>query len=65
MAYELWSLDITYDLTPILHMPTWAGKVSISGLLNWGNALGTAEADGTLKDVLFGGMSVNWTWGGG
>ena len=64
LAYDQLALNTTYDLTPVLHLPKWAGTVSISGLLYFNNALGTAEDDGTINDEFFGGMSVNWAWGG-
>jgi len=64
LAYDTWSLNVAYDLTPVLHLPTWAGKLGLSGMLYYNNALGTAEDDGTIRDTLYGGMSVNWSWGG-
>lgn len=74
LAYEQWGLNITYDLTPILHLPKWAGTVSVSGLMWYNDALGTAEYDGgrrqgapgggIIQDEFYGGMSVNWGWGG-
>lgn len=64
LAYDQWSLDVTYDLTPLLHLPKWAGTLGISGLLYFNNALGTAEDDGSINDEFYGGMAVNWGWGG-
>jgi hypothetical protein len=64
LAYDQWSLNVTYDLTPVLKLPKWAGTLSISGLLYFNNALGTAEDDGSINDEFYGGMSVNWGWGG-
>lgn len=64
LAYDQWSLNVTYDLTKVLHLPKWAGTLSVSGLLYFNNALGTAEDDGSINDEFYGGMSVNWGWGG-
>jgi len=64
MGYEQLSLNVTYDLTPVLKLPKWAGTVSLSGLLYFNDAFNACEDDDTMKDVLFGGMSVNWGWGG-
>lgn len=64
LAYEQWGLNVTYDLTPVLRLPKWAGTVSISGLLYFNNALGTAAHDGTINDEFWGGMALNWGWGG-
>lgn len=61
-AYDQWSLDVTYDLTPILQLPKWAGSISVSGLLYFNNALGTAVKE--IDDELYGGLAVNWAWGG-
>jgi hypothetical protein len=64
LAYDQLSLNTTYDLTGLLHLPKWAGTLSVSGLLYFNNALGNAEDDGTINDEFYGGMSVNWGWGG-
>jgi hypothetical protein len=64
MAYQQLGLDVTYDLTRLLQLPSWAGTVSISGLLYYNNALGTARGDGSINDEFWGGMAVNWAWGG-
>jgi hypothetical protein len=63
-AYEQLSLNITYDLTPVLCLPKWAGTLSVSGLLYFSDALGTAASESVLNDEFYGGMSVNWAWGG-
>lgn len=64
LAYQQFSLDITYDLTELLELPRWAGSVSVSGLLYFNNAMGTARREGSINDEIYGGMSVNWAWGG-
>ncbi len=61
LAYDQWSLNVTYDLTKVLRLPKWAGSLSVSGLLYYNNALGTAEKD--IDDEFYGGMSVNWGLG--
>jgi hypothetical protein len=63
LAYDQWSLKTTYDLTSVLKLPKWAGTLSVSGLLYYNNALGNAAAD-SINDEFYGGMSVDWGWGG-
>lgn len=64
LAYDQWALNMTYDLTPVLHLPKWAGTVSVSGLLYFNNAFGSAARENDINDEFWGGMSVNWAWGG-
>lgn len=64
LAGDQWSLDTTYDLTPLLHLPEWAGSVSISGRLYFFNAFGNMEDAHVIQDEFWGGMAVDWSWGG-
>lgn len=64
LTYQQVGLDLTYDVTKLLHLPSWAGSVSVSGFLFFSDGLGNAEDDHTLQDEFYGGMSVGWTWGG-
>lgn len=63
-AGDQWGLVTAYDLTPVLHLPDWAGSVVVKGELYYNNPWGTFERGGFARDVLWGGMSVNWSWGG-
>jgi len=63
-AYQQIGLAVSYDLTPLLHLPTWAGSISISGMLYFSDALGNLEDEDVTQDNLYGGMSVSWSWGG-
>ncbi|UCG17274.1 MAG: hypothetical protein JSV19_04425 [Phycisphaerales bacterium] len=63
-AYVQYGLTGTYDLTPVLHLPDWAGCVTVSGFLYFNDALGNPEDNGIIQDEFFGGMSVGWSWGG-
>ncbi len=56
LANMLWGLDMTYDVTELLHMP--AGSVALSGFLYFSDALGNPEDNGLIQDEFFGGMSV-------
>jgi len=66
------SLAAAYDLTPVLKLPQWAGTVTIGGELHYWNAYGQMEANPdpgrfvqiTGHDEFWGGMTVNWSWGG-
>lgn len=64
LAGDQWTLGIEYDLTPLLQLPKWAGSLSIGGDLSFFNAFGNMQDDGTLQDEFYGGVSVNWSWGG-
>ncbi len=65
------ALNTTYDLTPILQLPKWAGTITIGGEIHYWQALGQMrhapsphgiEYEG--RDEFWGGMTVNWSWGG-
>jgi len=64
LANQQVSLNVDYDLTPLLQLPKWAGGVGLNGFLCFSDALGTAESDGTTQDEFWGGLNVTWTWGG-
>ncbi len=64
LAGDVWSLSTTYDLTPVLKLPEWAGTVTVGGELYFYNAYGQLESTGTTDDHFWGGMTVNWSWGG-
>jgi hypothetical protein len=73
-AGDQWSLVAEYDVGALLQLPAWAGSVTVAGELYWNNPWGTFEDtnlfvldDGTdtVRDQLWGGFSVNWSWGGG
>ncbi len=64
LAGDQWSLVAEYDLTPVLRLPAWAGNVSITGELYFFNAFGNMEDSHTIQDEFWGGMTVNWAWGG-
>ena len=69
LAGDQWSLVAEYDLTPVLHLPKWAGTVSITGNLCFCNAFGNFQGpdhNGQIRgqDEFWGGTTVNWAWGG-
>lgn len=61
---DQWGLDIAYDLTPVLQLPDWAGSLGVGGSLYFFNAYGTPESNGIVQDEFYGGVNVNWSWGG-
>ncbi len=63
LAYVQYGLTGSYDLTPMLCLPKWAGSVSVAGFLYFNDALGSVEDSGVAQDELFGGMSIGWSWG--
>jgi hypothetical protein len=64
LAGDQWALVVGYDLTPVLQLPTWAGSLSVTGELYFNNAWASMENDGIIQDEFWGGMTVNWSWGG-
>jgi len=63
-AGDQYSLVLEYDVGNLLKLPEWAGSVTVTGELYWTNPWGDLESNGIARDVLWGGMSVNWAWGG-
>jgi len=64
LAGDRWSLGVEYDLTPVLHLPKWAGSLTVGGDLSFFNAFGNMEDNHVLQDEFYGGMAVTWAWGG-
>lgn len=60
-AYTQLGLDLTYDMTSLLHLPEWAGTVAISGMLFYTCPTESAEHTG-LEDQFWGGMALSWAW---
>ncbi len=60
-AYTQLGLEIAYDMTRLLHLPDWAGSVTIAGLLFYNCPTETLREEG-LNDEFFGGMSLGWSW---
>jgi hypothetical protein len=63
-AGDQWSLVLEYDIASALQIPKDAGSLTLSGELYWNNPWGNFESEGTAEDVLWGGMTVAWGWGG-
>jgi len=63
-AGDQFSMVAEYDLGSLMNLPDWAGSLSITGELYFNNAWGNFEDDQTGQDEFWGGMSVNWAWGG-
>ena len=72
LAGNEWALNTSYDLTPILKLPKWAGTVSIGGEIHYWQPFGQMRhapspnhfIEYEQRDELWGGMTVNWSWGG-
>lgn len=64
MAGAQLSLVTEYDLTPVLQLPPWAGSITVTGDLYFNDAWGNLENNGVIQDEFWGGMTVNWSWGG-
>lgn len=64
LAFVRYGLSGAYDLTPMLHLPDWAGSVSLAAFLYFSDALGNIEDNDLIQDEFYGGMSIGWSWGG-
>lgn len=62
LAYQQFGLDLTYDVSRLLHLPPSAGAVTLSGFLFYNDAFHSEERDNTIQDQFFGGMAVGWTF---
>jgi hypothetical protein len=65
IAGMTYGMDLTYDLTELLHLPVQAGKIAISGFLNWWDPTQQIRHYGPLlntQDELYGGMKLTWSW---
>jgi hypothetical protein len=64
-AYTQPGMELKYDLTELLHLPKSAGSVYVSGQLYY-NIISDVERERNrsplLRDLLFGGMTVGWSW---
>jgi hypothetical protein len=61
-AYTQYGLDTTYTLNDLLHIPENAGTVYISGQLYFNEASDVEKRQGIIKDELYGGMALGWSW---
>jgi hypothetical protein len=64
LAGEQVSLVTAYDLTPVLKLPDWAGTLTVTGDLYFWDAWGDMEDNDVMQDEFWGGVTVNWSWGG-
>ena len=72
LAGEELALNTAYDLTPILHLPKWAGTISIGGEIHYWRPWGQMRkppspnyhVETEQRDQFWGGMTVTWAWGG-
>ncbi|MBU0718185.1 MAG: hypothetical protein KJ749_08060 [Planctomycetes bacterium] len=62
LATMVWGLDATYDITELVRFPEDVGSVSLSGFLQFSDALGNPEDDGIIQDEFYGGMSVGFSF---
>jgi hypothetical protein len=62
-AGDQYSMVLEYDVGSALQIPDWAGSLTITGELYFNNPWGQL-ARSLADDEFWGGMSVNWGWGG-
>lgn len=64
LAGDQWSLVAEYDLGSAVQMPDWAGSLTLTGELYFNNPYTDYNRFDLIDDVLWGGFTVNWSWGG-
>ena len=57
LANVLYGLNVSYNLSGALDLPPQIGSLTLSGFLNYSQAL----RDGLLDDELFGGVNLGWS----
>lgn len=65
IAAMTYGIDLTYDMTELLQLPVWAGRITISGFLNFTDLMNQIEHYRPLlgtRDELYGGMKLAWSW---
>ena len=62
-AYTQFGIDVAYDMTELLHLPDWAGSVTLSGGLSYTLSTSAVRHNDVIDgDELWGGMTVAWSW---
>ncbi len=54
----LYGLDVSYDLSGALNIPSQYGSLTLTGFLYFSNAIN----DDVINDELFGGVSIGYNW---
>ncbi len=64
LAYVQYGLTASYNFGRLLNFPRWMRDLTLSGVLYFNDALGNLEDNQRIQDEFYGGMSVNWAFGG-
>ncbi|MEK6676002.1 MAG: hypothetical protein AABZ47_10155 [Planctomycetota bacterium] len=62
LAYLQYALSVGYNLSSALNWSDKYGTVVLSGFLNFNDALGNTDDDGTISDEFYGGISLGWSF---
>lgn len=58
-----YGLTLAYDVTEVMGFDKWGyGSVTVSGFIFYSQAVGIPAANDWLRDQLYGGMSVGWSF---
>ena len=63
-ANMVYGLDLTYDLAEVLPLPSCTKSATVSMVLNFSDALGSAEDNMIIRDEFYGGISFGFGFGG-
>jgi hypothetical protein len=62
IAGMTWGLNIAYDMTELLRLPSEAGSITISGFLDYFNPTSRLRRTLDFEDQLWGGVKLAWSW---
>jgi hypothetical protein len=62
IANAVYGLEVGYDLGEALGLPEQYGSISVTGFLNYSDAIADDSPSINLNDEFWGGFSVGWEW---
>ena len=62
IANAVYGLAVGYDLGEAIGLPEQYGSISITGFLNYSDAIADDSPSINLNDEFWGGFSVGWEW---
>jgi hypothetical protein len=62
VANTVYGLAVGYDLGEAIGLPEQYGSISVTGFLNYSDAVADDSPNINLNDEFWGGFSVGWEW---
>ena len=62
VATNQYGLNVGYDLGRAIGLPEQYGSISVTGFLNYSDAVADDSPNINLNDEFWGGFSVGWEW---